>query len=102
MPAAARRTFWQRTLRLTTVLLLAWLALNLLVPWFARDLHDWRPWGRFVGFWLAAQGVMLLYLAIIVIYVVAMDKLEQNCLAEEEATALPNSGSSPDDGRRSA
>jgi putative solute:sodium symporter small subunit len=97
MPAAARRTFWRRTLRLTTALLLGWLALNLLVPWYARDLHDWRPWGHPVGFWLAAQGVMLLYLAIIVIYVVVMDKLEQRCLADEEATASPNVVSAHDD-----
>ena len=34
--------FWLQTRRLTGALLGVWLAVNLLVPWFARDLNAWQ------------------------------------------------------------
>ena len=75
-PTAARSKFWQHTRRLTLGLLAAWLAVNLLVPWFARDLNTLRVWGFPLGYWLAAEGALLVYLLIIVVYAVAMDRLE--------------------------
>ena len=84
MSSAARQHFWQRTLRLTLGLLGCWLAVNLLVPWFARDLQGWRGFGFPIGYWLAAQGALLAYLLIIVVYVVVMDRLEDRYLAGDE------------------
>ncbi len=84
MSPAARTRFWQRTVRLTLGLLGCWLAVNLLVPWFARDLHVWQGFGFPVGYWLAAQGALLLYLLIIIVYVIVMDRLEARFLAEDE------------------
>ena len=76
-----------QTRRLTGGLLVVWLAVNLLVPWFARDLNAWQAFGFPLGFWLAAEGALLLYLAIIVAYVVAMDRLEVAYLNAEAAAA---------------
>ncbi len=93
MSPAARTRFWQRTLKLTGGLLLAWLAVNLFVPWFARDLQGWVGFGFPLGYWLAAQGALLMYLLIIVIYVVVMDRLEASYLAGDEGPdAGPNNG----------
>ena len=80
-PVAARRKFWQHTRRLTLCLLAVWLAVNLWVPWFARDLNLLRAWGFPLGYWLAAEGALLVYLLIIVVYAVAMDRLEAQLLA---------------------
>jgi len=97
MPAAARQVFWQRTQRLTLGLLLVWLAMNLLVPWFARDLQAWQTFSFPVGYWLAAQGLVLFYLLIIVVYVVVMDRLEARYLANapEDAAAADDNPPGP-------
>jgi putative solute:sodium symporter small subunit len=85
MPVAARHQFWVRTKSLTLLLLLAWLLVNLLVPWFARDLSSQRFFGFPLGYWLAAEGALLIYLLLIVIYVIAMDRLELAYLQQAAA-----------------
>lgn len=92
MNDAPARRFWRSTLRLTAGLLLAWLALNLAVPWFARELNAVQVFGFPLGYWLAAEGMLLLYLLIIVVYVLVMDRLEGRYLHEigaEDTLALP-------------
>ncbi len=74
-------------MRLTVGLLLTWLTINLMVPWFARDLGGAHGFGFPLGYWLAAEGMLLLYLLIIVIYVVVMDRLEAQWLAACRAEA---------------
>ena len=92
---AARSKFWQQTRRLTLGLLGVWLAVNLLVPWFARDLNALQVWGFPLGYWVAAKGALLVYLLIIVVYVVAMDRLEARFLdnqPERDETTDPGPG----------
>ncbi|MDE2082424.1 MAG: DUF4212 domain-containing protein [Burkholderiales bacterium] len=93
----ARRRFWSRTRRLTGALLLAWLAANLALAWFARDLDAIRVFGLPGAYALAAVGLLLMYLAIIVVYAVAMDRLEAGCLrAQAQAPApAPGAGDAP-------
>lgn len=92
--AAARIRFWSRTRVLTGVLLLAWLLVNLLTPWFARDLSGLFFFGFPLGFWLAAEGALLMYLLLIVVYVLAMERLEDTYLAAraEEEASPPTAG----------
>ena len=94
MPNAARRIFWSRTKRLTALLLAAWLLVNLLVPWFARSLDSAHSFGFPVGFWLAAQGALLMYLLIIVIYVQVMDRMEKQYLEAEGESAAESTSTS--------
>jgi putative solute:sodium symporter small subunit len=99
MPITARRVFWSRTKTLTLVLLGAWLAINLAVPWWARELSALQVAGFPLGYWLAAEGTLLMYLVLIVIYVLAMDRLERSYLQQEadaaaESRSVPASGSS--------
>jgi putative solute:sodium symporter small subunit len=76
MSTGPAHRFWRNTRRLTGALLGLWLAVTLLVPWFARDLGAWQVFGFPLGYWLAAKGALLLYLAIIVAYVIGMERLE--------------------------
>ena len=82
MSLAARHVFWSRTKSLTLLMLAAWLLVNLLVPWFARDLGVLRFFGFSLGYWLAAEGALAIYLLLIVVYVLAMDRLEQVYIAQ--------------------
>lgn len=87
MEMPARHRFWLRTRRLTLALLLIWLSINLALPWFARELDAFSVFGFPLGYWLSAEGALLLYLLIIVAYVFAMDRLEAGLVAEEAQDA---------------
>jgi len=93
MTPLTRQAFWHRTKALTLLLLLAWVLVNLLTPWFARDLMHVVLFGFPLGFWLAAEGALLVYLALTVVYVLAMDRLEARLQANE---AEPQSEPGPD------
>ena len=91
MSSTARTVFWARTRGLTGLLLLLWLLMNLLVPWFARDLNALQAFGFPIAYWAAAEGALLMFLLIIAAYVWGMDRLEARCLEgmDREAAAEP-------------
>ncbi|MDE2371403.1 MAG: DUF4212 domain-containing protein [Burkholderiales bacterium] len=80
----ARRVFWSRTQRLTAALLVVWLVANLAVPWFAPALNRWHMLGFPLGYWLVAVGMLGLYLVVVVVYVVAMDRLEAHVVDDAQ------------------
>lgn len=70
----------KRQRRLTAVLLLVWLAASFGPGFFARSLSfDFLGWP--FHFWMAAQGSILIFLAVVVIYARLMNRWE----AEEAA-----------------
>jgi putative solute:sodium symporter small subunit len=79
--SAARRRYWLRVKRLTGWLLLGWMLVTLLPAWFARDLHALRWFGFPLSFWIASQGALLVYLAIIVVYAIAVERWERELFA---------------------
>lgn len=83
------RDYWRRTRRLTVALLVVWLLVVLLATWFARDIDFAFIGGRF-AFWLGAQGVLLVFLAIVVVYVLAMQRLEREEAPGEPPSAPPS------------
>lgn len=95
MDRRPRQTFWLRTRRLTLGLLVVWLAINLAVPWFARDLDTLTGFGFPLGYWLSAEGALLLYLLIIVVYVLVMDRLESSLEADEAAAQATRADGPP-------
>lgn len=72
-PGAA---IWRRTRRLTMTLLAIWFGVTFAAIFFARELAGLTLFGWSVSFYLAAQGVLLVYLAIVGIYALAMRALE--------------------------
>ncbi|MED5619204.1 DUF4212 domain-containing protein [Ideonella sp. BN130291] len=69
--------YWRRVLRITGGLLFAWLLITLVGPWFARDLSGLSLFGFPLSFWVASQGALLLYLAVIVVYALLMERLDR-------------------------
>jgi putative solute:sodium symporter small subunit len=76
-PRASRLTHWQRVRRLTAVLLLVWFGVTFGVIFFARELSAFTLLGWPVSFYMAAQGTILIYLAIVAIYAWRMHRLDQ-------------------------
>jgi putative solute:sodium symporter small subunit len=70
------RAHWRRNLRLTTVLLSVWFLLSFVTPWFARELNAFDFIGP-LGFYLAAQGALIVYVLIVWYYAHRMNRLDE-------------------------
>ena len=81
--AGAPARYWTQTLRATAVLGAAWALATLGLPALAG--LDVRVLGFPLGYWLMAQGSLLLYLAIVVAYVLWMERIERRARVRGEA-----------------
>lgn len=77
------RTYWQRNLRLTGVLLAIWFVVTFVLGYFARDL-SFSFFGWPFSFWVGAQGALIVYMAIIWFYARSMNRLDQEFGVAEE------------------
>jgi putative solute:sodium symporter small subunit len=84
MPSAdlRRNAWWHRARRLTLVLLALWFALTFVVIFFARELSGLTVFGWSLSFYLAAQGALLGYLALIGAYALCMRRLDREFRGE--------------------
>jgi putative solute:sodium symporter small subunit len=83
--ARSRARHWRRTRRLTAALLFAWFAVGFGVTWFARDL-DFPFFGWPFSFWVAAQGGVIVFVALIAVYARGMARVDR---ALADAGGLP-------------
>ena len=68
--------YWRRTQRLTSALLLFWALVSFGLTYFARDL-SFQFFGWPFGFWVAAQGAILVFIAIVAYYAYATHRLDE-------------------------
>lgn len=71
-----QRRYWRRNLRITAILLGVWFVVTFVVAFFARDL-DFDFFGWPFGFWVAGQGALIVYVAIIGFYAYYMNRLDR-------------------------
>jgi putative solute:sodium symporter small subunit len=77
-PMQQRRIeYWRRTRLLTAWLLSIWFVLTFTVIFFARELTDFTLFGWPFPFYMAAQGLIIVYLAIIGVYARQMKRLDK-------------------------
>lgn len=72
-----QRAYWRRNLRLTLALLSVWFTVTFAGGFFASELNTLSFMSFPLGFYLFAQGTLLIYLLIILIYVFAMNRLDR-------------------------
>jgi putative solute:sodium symporter small subunit len=81
---ASESSRWRFKKRLTVALLLLWAAVSFGVPYFAADLRfNW--WGAPFSFWMSAQGALLVYLAIVAVYGLVMNRLDARHTPDSKA-----------------
>lgn len=80
--AAYQLRYWRRVRALTLALLVLWFIASVGIVFFARELSTITLWGWPLHFYLAAQGVTLVYLALTGAYALAMRRLD--ALAAQE------------------
>ncbi|MFO1273668.1 MAG: DUF4212 domain-containing protein [Rubrivivax sp.] len=75
-PAETRAArFWGRNRRLIALLLSVWFVVTFGVAFFARELR-FSFLGTPFSFWVASQGALVVYVAIVVIYIWRVEKLD--------------------------
>ena len=66
-------------------LLLLWVLVSFVATFFARDLQSLAAGGWPLGYWIAAQGAVLMFIAIVVAYCWAMNRFERQDAARAAA-----------------
>jgi putative solute:sodium symporter small subunit len=82
-PAAPARGYWRTTLRLTAALLGLWFMLSFVLTWFAPA-FTFRVFGLPFSHWLASQGALMAFCAIVWCYAIVMNRLDREHGVNEE------------------
>lgn len=77
------RAYWRRNLRFSAAMLAIWFTVTFVGAYFARDL-SFSLFGWPLGFWVAAQGAILAYLAIVGGYARRMARLDREFGIDED------------------
>lgn len=77
-----QRLYWSKVRQFTFVLIALWFSSTFGIIFFARELTDFTVFGWPFSFYMAAQGLILLYLAILAAYVLHMRKLDKMLKSE--------------------
>mgnify|MGYP005869117099 CR=1 FL=1 len=79
------REYWQRNLKITAILLAIWFVVTYVAGYFARELNAITVFGFPLGFYMGAQGSLIIYVVIIFYYARYMNRLDQEYdVAEKE------------------
>ncbi len=71
------REYWNKNLRLTAILMLIWFVVTYVVGFFARELNEVTVFGFPLGFYMGAQGALVIYVIIIFFYARYMNRLDR-------------------------
>jgi putative solute:sodium symporter small subunit len=79
------REYWRKNLQLTAILLAIWFVVTYVVGFYARELNAITFFGWPLGFYMGAQGALIIYVISIFYYAIRMNKLDREYgVAEEE------------------
>ena len=69
--------YWRKNLFITAVLMLIWFIATFVEAWYARELNNYTFLGFPLGFYMSAQGSLIIYVLIIGFYARYMNRLDQ-------------------------
>lgn len=67
--------YWNRNLKVTALLLAIWFVVTFVCSWYARELNEISFIGP-LGFYMGAQGALIVYVLIIWFYARFMNRLD--------------------------
>lgn len=80
---AKHHEYWRKNLFITAVLLLIWFIATFVEGWYARELNSITFLGFPLGFYMSAQGSLIIYVAIIGFYAWYMNRLDKQYGVDE-------------------
>ena len=85
--SAKHEEYWRKNLIVTAVLMVIWFVATFVEGWYARELNNYTFLGFPLGFYMSAQGSLIIYVVIIWFYARYMNRLDvEYNVAEEEQT----------------
>ena len=80
-----KEVHWQRTKALMIVHLAIWFVFSFVVHWFAADLNKVSFMHFPLGFYMAAQGSLIVFVVQLFVFSAQQDKIDRECgVAEDE------------------
>ncbi|MDQ5947207.1 MAG: hypothetical protein QG619_2639 [Pseudomonadota bacterium] len=76
-PTEKQKEYWHRNLVVTAILLGIWFVVTFVVPFYARELNSVSILGFPLGFYMGAQGSLIVYVLLIGIYARYMNRLDR-------------------------
>ena len=77
------KEYWRKNLAITAILLGVWFIATFVEGWYARELNNVTVLGFPLGFYMSAQGSLIIYVVIIGIYAWYMKKLDKEYDVDE-------------------
>jgi putative solute:sodium symporter small subunit len=74
--SAKHHEYWRKNLVITAILMVIWFIATFVVGWYARELNGTTFLGFPLGFYMAAQGSLIIYVVIIWYYARYMNRLD--------------------------
>lgn len=82
---AQRAIHWSRTRNLMIVHLTIWFIFSYVVHWFAPELNSMKFIGMPLGYYMAAQGALVVFVVQLFVFVKQQEKIDRECgMAEDE------------------
>lgn len=78
------REYWRKNLRITAILLAIWFVVTYVAAFFAPQLNQFKFLGFPFGFYMAAQGALIIYVIVIFFYASYMNRLDREYGVHEE------------------
>ena len=80
---AKHHEYWRKNLVITAVLLVIWFIVTFVEGWYARELNNFSFLGFPLGFYMSAQGSLIVYVVLIGIYAWYMNRLDKEYGVDE-------------------
>jgi putative solute:sodium symporter small subunit len=77
------REYWHKNLLVTAILLVIWFVVTFVEGWYARELNAFTVFGFPFGFYMSAQGSLIVYVVLIWFYARYMNALDTEYNVEE-------------------
>ena len=77
------KEYWHKTLTITAILLFIWFVVTFVEAWYARELNSISFLGFPLGFYMSAQGSLIIYVVLIGVYAWYMNRLDKEYEVDE-------------------
>lgn len=79
-----QKRYWQKTLWLTGSLVGVWLLVTFVAPFFSVALNQFTFLELPLGYFIAAQGSLIVYIVLIALYAYLMNRLDRQFGVDEQ------------------
>jgi len=69
--------YWNKNIVITLILLAIWFIATFVEGWYARELNEISFFGFPLGFYMSAQGSLIIYVVLIWVYAFYMNGLDK-------------------------